>query len=79
MMQTVFFRLKTKYIFVNFKAWEYAGCDTLWAGIVTNLTEAIEQEFGVVTSRLFRLLDVEEVFDDSKWFENRYSWLRHMQ
>nr|CAB3262168.1 uncharacterized protein LOC100178218 [Phallusia mammillata] len=58
--------LKTKYIFVNFKAWEYAGSDTLWAGIVTNLTQAIEAEFGVVTSRLFRMLDIEEVLDDSK-------------
>nr|XP_002120296.1 uncharacterized protein LOC100178218 [Ciona intestinalis] len=59
-------RCKTKYIFVNFKAWEYAGSDTLWAGIVTNLTKAIELEFGWMTSRLFRMLNVEEVCDVSK-------------
>uniref|UniRef100_F6UYM4 Uncharacterized protein n=3 Tax=Ciona intestinalis TaxID=7719 RepID=F6UYM4_CIOIN len=48
-----------RYIFVDFNAWEYAGSDTLWAGIVTNVSDAIEAEFGSVTSRLFRMLTVE--------------------
>ena len=50
-----------RYIFVNFNAWEYAGSDTLWAGIVTNLSKSIEAEFGMVTSRLFRLLNVDTI------------------
>lgn len=47
-----------KYIFVNFRAWEFAGSDRIWAGIVTNLASAIEAEFGIVTSRLFRTTNV---------------------
>ena len=48
-----------RFIFVDFNAWEYAGSDNLWAAIVTNLSRAIETEFGIVTSRLFRLITVE--------------------
>jgi len=48
-----------RYIIVNFNAWTYAGSDTLWAGIATNLSEAIETEFGMLTARLFRLFDIE--------------------
>lgn len=47
-----------KYIFVNFRAWEYAGSDTLWAAIVTKITDAIEAEFGTITARMFRMLKV---------------------
>ena len=47
-----------RFIFVNFNAWEYAGSDTLWAGIITTLSNAIEAEFGSVTTRLFRMLKV---------------------
>ena len=43
-----------RFIFVNFKAWEYVGSDTLWAGIITNLSDVIEAHFGVVLCRLFR-------------------------
>lgn len=50
--------LTRRYIFVDFRAWEYAGSDTLWAGIVTNLSDAIEREFGVITARLFRMMSV---------------------
>ncbi|XP_078492068.1 uncharacterized protein LOC100180590 [Ciona intestinalis] len=53
-----------RYIFVDFNAWEYAGSDTLWAGIVTNVSDAIEAEFGSVTSRLFRMLTVETIPPD---------------
>ncbi|XP_039260381.2 uncharacterized protein LOC120336713 [Styela clava] len=50
-----------RYIFVDFKAWEYAGSDTLWAGIITNITDAIEAEFGIITARMFRMLTIEEI------------------
>ena len=51
--------ISCRFIFVDFNAWEYAGSDNLWAAIVTNLSRAIETEFGIVTSRLFRLITVE--------------------
>jgi len=47
-----------RFIFVNFKAWEYIGSDTLWAGIITNLSDVIEAHFGVVLCRLFRTISL---------------------
>lgn len=58
--------LLCRYIFVNFNAWEYAGSDTLWAGIVTKLSQEIEKEFGTVTPRLFRMLKVSAIPPDVK-------------
>ncbi|XP_076817265.1 uncharacterized protein LOC143462849 isoform X2 [Clavelina lepadiformis] len=55
------FYFSTRYIFVNFNAWECAGCDTLWAGIITNLIDAVEAEFGSIPTRLIRMLTVEAV------------------
>ncbi|XP_077968890.1 uncharacterized protein LOC120344859 isoform X1 [Styela clava] len=51
--------MPVRYIFVNYHAWQYAGSDVLWAGIVTNLAQAIENEFGAVCTRLFRMIQVE--------------------
>ena len=50
-----------RFIYVNYNAWQYAGCDTLWAGIVTALAEKIEQEFGVFTTRVFRSLSLDVI------------------
>ena len=41
---------------VLFNAWEYSGCDYLWAGIVTNLAARVEQTFGKWKVRLCRLI-----------------------
>ncbi|CAK8684892.1 unnamed protein product [Clavelina lepadiformis] len=49
---------RRRYIFVHFNAWEYAGCDTLWAGVVTNLADSVENEFGKITARLFRTINL---------------------
>ena len=43
----------------------YVGSDVLRAGIVTNLSSAIEAEFGVMTSRIFRLLNVDVIHNDA--------------
>ena len=43
-------------ITVDFNAWEYSGCDYLWAGIVTNLGSKVEDFFGKWKVRLCRLL-----------------------
>ena len=43
-------------ITVDFNAWEYSGCDYLWAGIVTNLGSKVEDFFGKWKVRLSRLL-----------------------
>ena len=48
-----------RFIYVNYNAWQYARCDTLWAGIITALAEKVEQEFGVFTTRVFRSLSLD--------------------
>nr|XP_006817682.1 PREDICTED: uncharacterized protein LOC102802714 [Saccoglossus kowalevskii] len=44
------------FIIVNFNAWEYAGSDSLWAGIVTNLVSKIETYAGYWKTRFFRIV-----------------------
>ena len=41
---------------VDYNAWEYSGCDYLWAGIVTRLGESIEDRFGTWKVRICRLM-----------------------
>ena len=41
---------------VNFNAWEYSGCQILWAGIVTKLAAQLEEKFGKYKVRLCRHL-----------------------
>ncbi|XP_077988428.1 NTPase KAP family P-loop domain-containing protein 1-like [Glandiceps talaboti] len=44
------------FIFVKFNAWEYAGSDTLWAGIVTKLVSRVEGYAGYWKTRFFRIM-----------------------
>ena len=46
--------MEVELIKVKFDAWEYAGCDTLWAGIITCLCDKLEERFGEYPSRYFR-------------------------
>ena len=48
-----------RFINVKFNAWAFHGSDNLWAGIITNISDAIEKELGSIIPRLFRLLSVE--------------------
>ena len=63
-----------RFIFVHFNAWEFVGSDILWAGIVTNLAGAIEDEFGIMTSRIFRLLNVDVIHNDASSNESTFSF-----
>ncbi|KAM3912120.1 NTPase KAP family P-loop domain-containing protein 1-like [Leptodactylus fuscus] len=42
------------YCFIRFSAWEYAGSDQLWAGLVTALCDGIENCFGLTPISVFR-------------------------
>ncbi|XP_002732251.1 NTPase KAP family P-loop domain-containing protein 1-like [Saccoglossus kowalevskii] len=44
------------FIIVKFNAWEYAGTDVLWAGIVTSLVSKIEGYAGYWKTRFFRIV-----------------------
>ena len=46
-------------IYVNCNAWQYVGCETLWAEIIKSLVEKIEQDLGVYTTRVFRLFSLD--------------------
>ena len=39
---------------IKFNAMEYAGCDDLWVGIITNLCDKLEERFGKYRSRVYR-------------------------
>ncbi|XP_070580805.1 NTPase KAP family P-loop domain-containing protein 1-like [Ptychodera flava] len=43
-------------IFVNFNAWQYAGSDNLWAGIVTTLVWKVEWYAGYWKTRFYRIV-----------------------
>ncbi|XP_066275097.1 uncharacterized protein [Branchiostoma lanceolatum] len=43
-------------IHVEFNAWLYSGCSVLWAGIVTELCEKVEEKIGPGTTRLYRAI-----------------------
>ncbi|CAH2314670.1 NTPase KAP family P-loop domain-containing 1 [Pelobates cultripes] len=49
-------RKSIEFIFVNFSAWQYAGSDRLWAGLVTTLCDQIRRHFGVVPLSIFKVL-----------------------
>uniref|UniRef100_A0A8D0CAG8 KAP NTPase domain-containing protein n=1 Tax=Salvator merianae TaxID=96440 RepID=A0A8D0CAG8_SALMN len=47
-------RTNVRHIFIHFSAWEYAGSDQLWAGLVTALCDGIENHFGLVPVSVYR-------------------------
>ncbi|XP_077866181.1 NTPase KAP family P-loop domain-containing protein 1-like [Saccoglossus kowalevskii] len=44
------------FVYVDFRAWEYAGSDNLWAGIVTKLVARVEFHAGYWKTRFFRII-----------------------
>ena len=65
---------KVELIPIKFIAWEYAGCDTLWAGVITCLCEKLESRFGRYKTRYFRRIkedykqNVDPLVKDSKFY-----------
>ncbi|KAM4696149.1 NTPase KAP family P-loop domain-containing protein 1 [Rhinophrynus dorsalis] len=49
-------RKNISYVFIRFSAWEYAGSDQLWAGLVTTLCDGIENYFGLIPISLYRVV-----------------------
>lgn len=41
-------RKNVKFLFIRFSAWQYAGTDKLWAGLVTTLCEGIRHQYGAL-------------------------------
>ncbi|XP_073682191.1 NTPase KAP family P-loop domain-containing protein 1 [Garra rufa] len=55
-----------RYVFVRFSAWHFAGSDLLWAGLVMQLTKAIQNNFGKLQLGLFRIAQHDEEKDAGK-------------
>ncbi|XP_053329176.1 NTPase KAP family P-loop domain-containing protein 1 [Spea bombifrons] len=49
-------RKSIEFIFVHFSAWQYAGSDRLWAGLVTTVCERIRSHFGILPLSVFNVL-----------------------
>ncbi|NWV91855.1 NKPD1 protein, partial [Machaerirhynchus nigripectus] len=49
-------RKNLEFLFVRFSAWEFAGCDKLWAGLVTTLCHHVRRHFGALPLSVFHVL-----------------------
>ncbi|XP_063793656.1 NTPase KAP family P-loop domain-containing protein 1-like [Pseudophryne corroboree] len=47
-------RQNIRYVFIRFSAWEFAGSDQLWAGLITTLCDGIERCFGLAPISVYR-------------------------
>ncbi|XP_059393646.1 NTPase KAP family P-loop domain-containing protein 1-like [Carassius carassius] len=55
-----------RFMFVRFSAWHFAGSDLLWAGLVMQLSKAIQNSFGKLQLGLFRIVQHDEDKDAGK-------------
>ncbi|XP_051845204.1 NTPase KAP family P-loop domain-containing protein 1-like isoform X2 [Antechinus flavipes] len=67
--------IKTRYIFVPFQAWEFAGSDFLWAGLVTTLCGCIEKKYWLplIFYKLFGI-PVQDSTEASRKQTDRLMW-----
>ncbi|XP_009993944.1 PREDICTED: NTPase KAP family P-loop domain-containing protein 1 [Chaetura pelagica] len=49
-------RKNLEFIFIRFSAWQFAGCDKLWAGLVTTLCDNVRQHFGALPLSVFHVM-----------------------
>ncbi|CAM9920749.1 NTPase KAP family P-loop domain-containing protein 1-like [Lampetra fluviatilis] len=49
-------QLNVRFIFVSFNAWEFAGSNRLWAGLVTALCEQVRSQFRPLPTSIYRAL-----------------------
>ncbi|NWI92484.1 NKPD1 protein, partial [Pitta sordida] len=49
-------RKNMEFLFIRFSAWEYAGCDKLWAGLVTTLCDNVRRHYGALLLSVFHVM-----------------------
>ncbi|XP_044524505.1 NTPase KAP family P-loop domain-containing protein 1 [Gracilinanus agilis] len=49
-------RKNVQFLFVRFSAWQYAGTDKLWAGLVTTLCDGIRSHYGALPFSLYTVV-----------------------
>ncbi|XP_062869506.1 NTPase KAP family P-loop domain-containing protein 1 [Trichomycterus rosablanca] len=55
-----------RYVFVSFSAWHFAGSDMLWAGLVMQLCQSLQDSFGRLQLSLFRVAQYDPRKDSRK-------------
>ncbi|XP_028920784.1 NTPase KAP family P-loop domain-containing protein 1 [Ornithorhynchus anatinus] len=51
-----------RFVFIRFSAWQYAGSDKLWAGLVTTLCEGIRSHYGALPLSFYTVLGQRPAF-----------------
>uniref|UniRef100_A0A8C3T2R9 KAP NTPase domain-containing protein n=1 Tax=Chelydra serpentina TaxID=8475 RepID=A0A8C3T2R9_CHESE len=69
-------RKNVQHVFIHFSAWEYAGSDHLWAGLITTLCDGIERHFGLLPMSIYRAIGrkcgIVERPGDQEWVSKKY-------
>ncbi|XP_051900275.1 NTPase KAP family P-loop domain-containing protein 1 [Pristis pectinata] len=64
-------RKNVRFIFIQFSAWQFAGSDKLWAGLITTLCDDIKNQFGCIPTSIVRALGhqdtVQRTNSNSEW------------
>ncbi|XP_060712032.1 NTPase KAP family P-loop domain-containing protein 1 isoform X2 [Hemiscyllium ocellatum] len=60
-------RKNFRFIFVKFSAWEFAGSDKLWAGLITTLCDNIKDQFGCIPTSIVRSLGHQATLEKCKF------------
>ncbi|NXH21435.1 NKPD1 protein, partial [Bucco capensis] len=59
------------FLFIRFSAWQYSGCDKLWAGLVTTLCDNIRKHYGALPLSIYHVLGsrprVASGFTEQEW------------
>ncbi|NXE30897.1 NKPD1 protein, partial [Ardeotis kori] len=73
-------RKNIEFIFIRFSAWQYAGCDKLWAGLVTTLCDSIRHHFGALPLSVYHVMGTRprfaSGFSQKEWVLKRGTCLK---
>ncbi|GCB68741.1 NTPase KAP family P-loop domain-containing protein 1 [Scyliorhinus torazame] len=65
-------RKTVRFIFIQFSAWEFAGSEKLWAGLITTLCDNIKDQFGCIPTSIVRALGHQSTVQQS---ESNCEWV----
>ncbi|NXY52089.1 NKPD1 protein, partial [Ceuthmochares aereus] len=73
-------RKNMEFIFIRFSAWQYAGCDKLWAGLVTTLCDSVRHHFGALPLSVYHVMGTRprfaSGFSQKEWVLKRGTCLK---
>ncbi|KAK4806329.1 hypothetical protein QYF61_008515 [Mycteria americana] len=73
-------RKNIEFVFIRFSAWQYAGCDKLWAGLVTTLCDSVRHHFGALPLSVYHVMGTRprfaSGFSQKEWVLKRGTCLK---